>query len=282
MTVQEIIDGIIAKTGVQPLPPDQTCDHLMAGSYDMEVAKIGVTFMATAEVIECAAKQGINFIITHEPTWFTGRDDTQWLEADPVYLRKKQLIENTGMAIWRFHDHMHADQDDGIFRGFDEEMGWKDYRMPAPDINEGSHFMNGHFDGCYELPKTSLRELALFFKEKLEMDVIQVIGNHDMPVRRVAVLPGGGSLGLGKESMPMELMRSRELDVLICGEILEWTLPSYVFDAWKLGLNKAIIVLGHERSEEAGMKHLGKWLHSVVGDIPVVFVDAKEPFTYLK
>lgn len=80
----------------------------------------------------------------------------------------------------------------------------------------------------------------------------------------------------------MELMRSRELDVLICGEILEWTLPSYVFDAWKLGLNKAIIVLGHERSEEAGMKHLGKWLHSVVGDIPVVFVDAKEPFTYLK
>jgi putative NIF3 family GTP cyclohydrolase 1 type 2 len=79
----------------------------------------------------------------------------------------------------------------------------------------------------------------------------------------------------------MELMRARDLDVILCGEVTEWTLPAYVRDAWQLGLCKAILILGHERSEEPGMKHLGPWLKSVAGDIPVTFVDAREPFAYL-
>ena len=36
MTVREIVDKIIEKTGVEPLPEDKTCDHLMTGSWDME------------------------------------------------------------------------------------------------------------------------------------------------------------------------------------------------------------------------------------------------------
>ncbi|MFH1879585.1 MAG: Nif3-like dinuclear metal center hexameric protein, partial [Bacillota bacterium] len=85
MKVREIIGGIIQKTGVPRLPEDKTCDHLMAGSLDSEVKKIGSTFMATVDVIREAAAQGVNFIITHEPTWFTGKDDTEWLEGDSVY-----------------------------------------------------------------------------------------------------------------------------------------------------------------------------------------------------
>ena len=53
-------------------------------------------------VIRKAAELRAELIITHEPTWFTGRDDTGWLEGDPVYLLKKRLIEDTGVAIWRF------------------------------------------------------------------------------------------------------------------------------------------------------------------------------------
>jgi putative NIF3 family GTP cyclohydrolase 1 type 2 len=280
MTVREIVDGIIAKTGVGPLPAEKTCDHLMAGSYTNEVTKIAVTFMDTVEVIREAAKQGANLIITHEPTWFTGRDETDWLEGDEVYQKKKALIAETGVNIWRFHDHMHFGPEDGIFRGFDIEAGWQDYHMPPGETIP--FFRRGkHFDGCYLLPKTTLRELAEFFKERFSMPVIRVIGDPDMAVQRVALLPGGGSLGLGSEQMPMELMRARNLDVLLCGEVTEWTLPAYVMDAWHLGLCKAILILGHERSEEPGMKHLGAWLQSITGDLPVVFIDAREPFTYL-
>jgi putative NIF3 family GTP cyclohydrolase 1 type 2 len=48
-----------------------------------------------------------------------------------------------------------------------------------------------------------------------------------------------------------------------------------------MGMNKAMIVLGHERREECGMKHLPGWLKSIAGDIPVTFVDAGDPFTYM-
>ncbi|MBN2878432.1 MAG: Nif3-like dinuclear metal center hexameric protein [Clostridia bacterium] len=281
MTVRDIIDEIIKKTGVDRLPDEKTCDKLMSGSLDNEVTKVVSTFMATVDVIKKAAEIGAEMIITHEPTWFTGADDTSWLQNDEVYKKKKELIEKTGVTIWRFHDHMHFDSDDGIFRGFDDEMDWKQYRMP-PSKNAPDGFMlKDRFDGCYQIPKTSLKELSALFKSRMDMDVVQIIGDPEMPVERVGVLPGGGSLGLGVEHMPMDLMRHRELDVLICGEILEWTLPAYVRDAYQMGMNKAILVLGHERSEEPGMKHLGKWMESFMGGIPVVFVDSEEPFIYL-
>ena len=56
----------------------------------MEVKGVVSTFMATVDVIRQAIDLGANFIITHEPTWFSGADDTEWLSDDPVYLEKKK------------------------------------------------------------------------------------------------------------------------------------------------------------------------------------------------
>ena len=81
--------------------------------------------------------------------------------------------------------------------------------------------------------------------------------------------------------MPMKLMKDNQLDLAICGDITEWTLSAYVRDAAALGMNKAMLVLGHERSEEAGMEYLGEWLKDITADIPVLFIDAGEPFGYL-
>ena len=274
MTVREVIDRIIKKTGVTPLPLEQTCDLLIMGQEDWEVTKIVSTFMATVEVIEEAIRLGANLIITHEPTWFTGGDRTDWLLEDPVYLKKKALIEAHQIAIWRFHDHMHIADEDGIYRGFDIEFDWAQYRLRNPyDMHR--------FGCCYKIPRTTLRELSLFFKQRLEMDVIQIVGNPDMTVEKVGVLVGGGSLGLGVEESPMQLMTKMDLDLLICGDITEWTISAYIKDATALGLNKGMLVLGHERSEEAGMKHLGLWLADCLGGLDVCFVDAREPFRYL-
>lgn len=275
MTVKEIIDGIIQKTGVEPLAYDKTCDHLMTGSFESEVTKIVTTFMATVEVIEKAIEIGANFIITHEPTWFTGVDNTDWLEEDPIYLEKKKLIEKHQISIWRFHDHMHMDQkEDGIYRGFNKEINWEAYQIEGA---EGTQ----QFGAYYQIPKTTLGQLSQFFKQTLEMDVIQIVGNPDMPVELVGIFVGGGSLCIGHEELPMESMRKNNLDVLVCGDILEWTISAYVRDAAALGFNRSMLVLGHERSEEAGMKYLGEWMKDITKEIEVVFVDSKEPFTYL-
>ncbi len=281
MTVRELTDAIIQKTGAPRLPEEHTCDRLISGSWDMEVNKIATTFMATVDVIRRAAEAGVNFIITHEPTWFTGMDGTDWLQEDEVYQAKKALIEQHNIAIWRFHDHMHMASEDGIFRGFEQEMGWEQYRMAPPTTDTLGFGVTGKPDGCYEIPETTLRGLVELFKTKMNMNVVQIIGDPEMKVSRVGVLPGGGSLGLGTEHMPMRYMRLRNADVLICGDITEWTLPAYVRDAMQLGFNRAILVLGHERSEEPGMKHLGRWLSDIANGISVVFLDAEEPFSYL-
>lgn len=274
MTVQEIIDGIIKKTGLEPLPADKTCDQLITGSYHMEVTGIATTFMATVEVIQKAIQIGANLIITHEPTWFTGRDSTQWLENDPVFIEKKKLLEEHNIAVWRFHDHMHMGKEDGIYRGYELEFDWAKYRIQNPASFE-------HFGACYQLPEMTLEELCQFFKEKLNMEVIQIVGNPRMKVERVGVLVGGGSLGLGTEELPMKLMHENQLDLLICGDIIEWTISAYVRDAAAMGMNKGMLVLGHERSEEVGMKHLGSWLKDIIGETKISFIDSGEPFQYL-
>jgi len=268
MKVKKIIDTIIDSCGGVKF--EHTCDQLMSGSFDTEVTGIVTTFMATVEVVKEAIDSGANLIITHEPTYFTGMDKVDWLQDDEIYLEKKKLIEDNGISIWRFHDHMHAAPTDLIYAGLLKEIGWED------------HLIKGlSFSHCYEIPEVSLKELANFFKEKLEMDIIQIVGSPDTKCKRVGILVGGGSLGLGVEEMPMILMKEQNLDVMVCGDITEWTLCPYIRDAAALGMNKAMLVLGHERSEESGMKYMAEWLVPMLKDVPVHFVDAKEPFEYL-
>ena len=277
MKVRDVIAKVIGGTGLTPMPENRTCDRLIAGSMDQEVTRIGSTFMATVDVIRRAIDDEVDMIITHEPTWFTGGDETEWAEADPVRLAKKELIDRSGIAIWRFHDHMHMCREDGIYRGFDMETGWREYRMKQ-ETEDGFVLKGIHFDGCYQIPPTTLKGLADFLQKTFRMPDMRYIGDPDMRVERVGVLPGGGSLGLGVEYMPMQLMNKRNLDVIICGDLTEWTLPAYVRDASQLGMNKGIVVLGHERSEEPGMKFLGDWMSFFLPEIPVVFLDAEDPF----
>ena len=270
MTIQEVIDRILQDMCGGP-KFEKTCDIIAAGNPKDKVTGIVTTFMATYHVLEEAVRLGANFIITHEPTWFTGMDDTEWCREDSVYLAKKKYIEDHGLTIWRLHDHMHMGSDtDYIYEGLLSELGWHGYLQP----DEKSPWV-------YEIPETTLSALAAFFKEKLDMDTVQIIGDPEMKVKRAGILVGGGSLGLGVEQMPMEVMERNNLDLIIAGDITEWTLCAYINDAYQMGFNRAMLTLGHERSEEAGMKYLAPWLKERFEEIPVTFVDAKEPFTYL-
>jgi putative NIF3 family GTP cyclohydrolase 1 type 2 len=266
MKVKEVVDLIVGSCNTPPLT--QTCDQLMSGDWDCEVTGIVSTFMATVDVIKDTISKGANLIITHEPTYFTGLDKTEWLRDDEVYLLKQKLIDENKINIWRFHDHMHMTRPDKIYVGLNKELGWEKYSVP-----EKLH--------CYTIPTTTVEELSTFLKEKLKVKAVQIIGKKDAKVERVGFLVGGGSLGLGSEQMPMELMRNENLDVMVCGEILEWTLCAYVRDASQLGLNKSMIILGHNRTEEVGMKYLPEWLETLMPGMPVWFSEAGEPFSYL-
>ena len=46
----------------------------------------------------------------------------------------------------------------------------------------------------------------------------------------------------------------------------------------KAGQKKALVVLGHVVSEQAGMKYCAEWLGGVIPEVPIEFVAAAEPF----
>ena len=269
MTVQEIINLILDSIGGgRHICP--TCDVLACGDPDMEVTGIVTTFMPTVEVIRRTIECGANFIVSHEPTWFNGSDETEWCQNDSVYLAKKQLLEENHIAVWRFHDHMHFGTNiDYIYRGIIQELGWRAYLQD--DEKE---------PWVYEIPATTLKDLAEWLKKTFEMDEIRTVGNPDCPITRAGLLVGGGSLGLGREVMPMEVMERNNLNVLICGDITEWTTVAYIRDASQLGMNRCMIHLGHERTEEPGMKYLPLYLKPYIHNIPISFISSEEPYTY--
>ena len=277
MKVREAIEEILMKNGVE-IPPERTCDHLIVGDQEAEVTGVVSTFMVTLEVLRETVKLGANLIVTHEPTlFFEFKGGDPFEESNPVYQEKQRLISEYGINIWRFHDHMHAENKDGIYRGLEKEIGWEQYVMKDDDPEKPFY----HFGACYEIPETTLQGLADFFKEKLDMQMVRVVGTPDMPIKRVSILVGGGSQGLGDPLNPIKIMEAKDIDVIVCGEIMELLTAPYIHEMQLLGYNRSMLILGHERSEEAGMKHLVEWLEPILPGLPVHFLDAKEPFCYL-
>jgi hypothetical protein len=62
------------------------------------------------------------------------------------------------------------------------------------------------------------------------------------------------------------------------GETREWETVEYAADALTQGRKKALIVIGHIPSEQAGMEECTRWLKGFVKDVPVEFVAAKGAF----
>jgi len=66
--------------------------------------------------------------------------------------------------------------------------------------------------------------------------------------------------------------------LLIIGEAPEWETIEYMRDASQLGQPKALIILGHAISEEAGMEYCARWMKSFIKDLPIHFIEAGDPF----
>jgi len=58
------------------------------------------------------------------------------------------------------------------------------------------------------------------------------------------------------------------VEVLLVGETREWETVEYAADAASEGRKKALIVIGHVPSEQAGMEECARWLKTFVKYVP--------------
>ena len=117
MKNREIVEKILS---YHPhIPNYHGCDSWKAGDPEAECTGIVTALVPTVNVIRKARALGANLLIVHEPTFYTSQDGPGWFEDFPnrVYAEKRQLLEESGIAIWRDHDHMHFHQADSIFTG---------------------------------------------------------------------------------------------------------------------------------------------------------------------
>jgi putative NIF3 family GTP cyclohydrolase 1 type 2 len=84
-------------------------------------------------------------------------------------------------------------------------------------------------------------------------------------------------LGAAGLNMQVQALRQPQVEVLIAGEAHEWETVEYVRDAAAQGRHKALILLGHEVSEEPGMEQCAKELRILFPGMRVDHILAGQP-----
>ena len=242
-----------------PVPIPDTVDTIKAGDPSTAVTGIATTFLDTMDVLREAARRGDNLVITHEPTFYNHRDDTTLFQDDAVYREKLAFIESHHMVVFRLHDEIHGVPPDHIAAGLVDALGWQSYVKP------GDPFFA-------TLPPIKVSALAGMLSNKLDARTVRVVGDPDLVVTHIALRPGAS--GLEKQ---VAALRRDDVEVLIAGEASEWETIEYARDAAAQGRHKALILIGHEVSEEPGMEQCAKDLREVFPGMRVDHIVAGQP-----
>src|ERR1700738_4339735 len=159
-TAREVVKAIQDHVGIPWMT--QTVDTFKAGDPDTRVTGIAVTMMATLDVLQRAAANGQNLVITHEPTFYSHQDKPEGMdESDLVWTEKRAFIEKHGLVVWRFHDHWHRMQPDGIQAGMVQALGWEKYQ-------------NTDNQNLFTVPETTVEKLAADVGKRLDTPVLRV------------------------------------------------------------------------------------------------------------
>lgn len=259
LTAGEVIARIKKNVGVPWF--ERTVDNLLTGTPETPVQGIATTMMATLDVVERCVAAGRNMIVTHETPFYLHQDHTEDIRDDATLRYKLDYCKQHNVALFHFHDHWHMHKPDGIAQGMIEQLGWQKY------VNDPANPKSLIFPG------TPLRELTRDMAQKLNAHTMRVLGDPDLPVRRVQT-----SWGYCGREGGIPIFAKPDVDVLICGETREWELVEYCQDTIRRGEKKALIVVGHVLSEQGGMILCRDWLKGFISEVPVEFIAAQEPF----
>ena len=257
VTAQEVVDAIKAHVGLSGRR--RLWIRLRRAIRTTAVTGVAVTMMATLDVLQRAVAAGDNMVITHEPIFFNHMlEQPEGMDAsDAVWTAKREFIEKNHLVIWKFHDHWHMRKPDGIQEGTVKKLGWEKYWKPEDQ-------------GVLVIPEMTLGELAAYVAKKLDAPAVRVVGDPKMKVTKIGLNPG--YTGFTRETKALE---RDDVEVLLAGESREWETVEYVADAVTEGKKKALIVIGHIPSEQAGMEWCAEWMRGFLPGVKIDFVAAK-------
>ncbi len=283
MKIREVTDAILKYHPQLPAEYDG-CDGYKSGNPDAECTGIVAALVPTVEVIRKTAELGCNLLYVHEPSYYSTPDYPDWRAGfeNKIYEEKRKLLEETGIAIWRDHDHTHAHKPDGIFTGVVKYLGWESNVVKTEGMTS-----------IFEFSDMTVAKMNAELKKKLSLNGIRYIGDPETEIHRVAMI--GHLLPNIFEHQPttgdgfcpeyatevIKLMEEEQVDAIIPGEVIDWTVMSYIRDAVQLGRVKAAFNVGHFNLEELGMKFAADWIPELIDHkIPVHYVPTGDIYQF--
>lgn len=263
VAAEDVIDRIRKQIGVEWKA--ETVDGIKAGDAATAVTGIVTTALATMAVLQQAVKAGANFIVTAHPTFY-GRADSKTPPAgrggapaapDAVFAAKDAFVARHNLVIFRLSDHWRLREPNPAAAGLGAALGWT--RPTGSPVR-------------FDIQAISLDALAAGVKKRLNLrGGVRVVGDRQLRVQRVGVLPGSTPIAAALALMP-------EVDVILAGEMREWESVEYARDTVTAGAKKALVLVGRIVSEEPGMEACAGWLKTLVPEAPIRHIAAGDPY----
>jgi GTP cyclohydrolase I len=204
------------------------------------VTGVMVVVDVTADIIFEAVSKNVNLIISHHPIIFDALKSID--KQDVVYLAIKNDI-----SVYCAHTNMDL-AENGVNQALAVKLGLKDIDLLSDDREVDFGRI-----GKLSTPM-SLKDFALFVKQKLDAPSLRVLGAKDRMVLKVAVSSGSGA----EKIADAEKMGA---DVIVTGEVKH----NHYID--NLAKNMGIIDAGHYDTEKHFVNMVRKSLQSAINDV---------------
>jgi hypothetical protein len=163
------------------------------------------------------------------------------------------------MVVFRLHDEIHMARPDPIGMALIEAMGATKYISTIPTIPASLRFRPSHSASSSESSSrvyTRRPCVSLATPTCLSSTSPSALEPQDCNVRSA--------------------LHQDDVDLLIAGEASEWETVEYSRDATAQGRQKALVLIGHQPSEEPGMEQAAKDIRTLFPTLKVDHVPAKQ------
>jgi putative NIF3 family GTP cyclohydrolase 1 type 2 len=241
-----------------------TVDRFIIGKPETSVKRIGTCWMSNWETCRKAVDEGVNVLITHEPTFYTHRDLRDvpgFLQRSPEYTKeqyltqiekKKKWINDNGLVIIRNHDTLDALRERGIPFAFGEFLGFK-----KSDIVASRTYYN-----VYKFEKQNASSFAAKLAGKLKELGQPGVAFYGDPAREVASV----GIGTGWICDPMEFADLKPHVFIAIDDVVK----THIQTVFAADTGNPLIVINHGVSEEMGMRSLNQIIREKYPDIEVI------------
>jgi putative NIF3 family GTP cyclohydrolase 1 type 2 len=245
---------------IAPLDSGVPGDQLgfVYGNPNTEVRGIACLWNVHTQSIRLCAEQDLNMIICHEEIWHPPQT-SPWYKGPTEdcicsNLKRRELLENHGMVVYRSHSNWDALVKDGVH----------DQAVSSLEIEGLTVVARQKFFAVVELPAPmTVNDLNQRVQQGFGFSGCRLFGDGDKQIRRFSILIGG--FGENQFNMPQAAMEMGA-EAVIIGEMSEFIMIACL----EMGL--PVIESLHSISEIPAIRRQAEILSERFSDVKVEYI----------